>query len=63
MLGYGYEITSCVTIELINLLDLVSITLVCGVLGTQAVHSDFSIVEINILKLLSILQNVSVAAF
>lgn len=53
-----------VTIELIYLLDLVSIALACEVLGNQAVYSDFIIFEINILKLLPILQNVlTVASF
>jgi len=47
-----------------NILDLVSITLACEVLGTKAVPSDFIISEINILKLLSVLQKcVTVAAF
>lgn len=64
MLGFGLEITSCVTlpIELLNFLDLVSITLACEVLGTQAVHSDLIIFEINILKLLSILQKYIIVA-
>lgn len=49
-------------IESLNFLDLVSITVACEVLGTQAVHSDLIIFEINILKLLSILQKYVIVA-